>query len=245
MLIKESFIYFKDNSGCKKVKIFFKGKKKYISKLGVIKGSVKKAVSSGNGNQNDQKSNIKGSKKLPQSFAKRTTVEEHSKVKVLILSTKKEKSRKNGTYIRFPECRGLVINDEKKIAKTIATTISGIYPKELKKDRRYKVFALSRDITKKEKSAFVPKGEDIQREEEGKGGPLEGVLDHSVGRANDTRSIRPSGKKMISLRELIMPAGATLQNASQHASVAQAGHRLAQPWEKTTKRLRGSLFLPI
>lgn len=217
MLIKESFIYFKDNSGCKKVKIFFKGKKKYISKLGVIKGSVKKAVSSGNGNQNDQKGNIKGSKNLPQS--KRATVEEHSKVKVLILSTKKEKSRKNGTYIRFPECRGLVINDEKKIAKTIATTISGIYPKELKKDRRYKVFALSRDITKKD-----PKGEDIQIKEEGE--EAHEILDHSW---------RPVGKKMISLRDLIMPACATSRNASP--SVAQAGHQL---WEKTTK-----IFLPI
>jgi ribosomal protein L14 len=131
MLIKESNIYFQDNSGAVKVKIFFKGKKKYINELNIVRGSVKTAW--------PDMGSLLG-KKL-------RLVETHSKVKVLMISTKKEKNRKNGIYLKFPESRGIIINDEKKHAKTVATYIEGFYPKELKKNQHFKKF------TKKEKSS--------------------------------------------------------------------------------------------
>jgi len=70
-------------------------------------------------------------------------VTDHEKVKVLIVRTKKEVGRKDGTYIRFDENAGVVI-DKQGLPR--GTRILGPIAREIKEVGYNKIASLAREV---------------------------------------------------------------------------------------------------
>ncbi|AKM82989.1 50S ribosomal protein L14 [Candidatus Woesebacteria bacterium RIFOXYC1_FULL_31_51] len=71
------------------------------------------------------------------------TVKDHEKVKVLIVRTKKEVRRFDGTYIRFDDNAGVVID---KQGMPLGTRILGPLAREVKEVGFNKIASLSREV---------------------------------------------------------------------------------------------------
>lgn len=70
-------------------------------------------------------------------------VEDKEKVKVLIVRTKKEIGRRDGTYVRFDDNAGVVIN---KQGLPIGTRILGPVAREVKEAGYNKIASLAREV---------------------------------------------------------------------------------------------------
>ena len=70
-------------------------------------------------------------------------VTDHEKVKVLIVRTKKEVGRKDGTYVRFDDNAGVVI-DKQGLPR--GTRILGPVAREVKEAGYNKIASLSREV---------------------------------------------------------------------------------------------------
>lgn len=115
MLQIGSKLKMKDNAGAKAIRIFHMGKKAnckntFVTYNNVVKGSIIQDVPN---------------KKL----------KKKSKVLVLIVGTKKKKSRKTGCYVNMRYNLGVIIQDPKK-RKPYATKSKLAVPREVKKDKR-------------------------------------------------------------------------------------------------------------
>lgn len=71
------------------------------------------------------------------------TVKDHEKVKVLIVRTKKEVRRFDGTYIRFDDNAGIVID---KQGMPLGTRVLGPIAREIKEVGFNKIASLSREV---------------------------------------------------------------------------------------------------
>jgi large subunit ribosomal protein L14 len=70
-------------------------------------------------------------------------VQDHSVVKVLLVRTRKEQRRKDGSYIRFDDNAGVVINKDKNM---VGTRVFGPVAREIR-DRGYlKVASLAKEV---------------------------------------------------------------------------------------------------
>lgn len=110
-----------DNSGAKLLKIVgIPGySRKRFAKMGdVVTGVVKGASSRG-------------------------TVKDHSVVKVVIVRTRKELRRKDGTYIRFDDNAGVVIGKNKEM---VGTRVFGPVARELRDKGYLKVASLAKEV---------------------------------------------------------------------------------------------------
>lgn len=111
-----------DNSGAKIVKIIhvLGGSNQQFGRLGdTISASVKKALPNG-------------------------TVKNHEKVIAVIVRTKKEQRRKDGTYIRFDENACVIIDKKSKEPK--GTAVFGPIAKEVKEKGFNKVASLAPEV---------------------------------------------------------------------------------------------------
>lgn len=70
-------------------------------------------------------------------------VKDHSVVKVVIVRVKKEFRRKDGTYIRFDDNAGVVIDKDKNM---IGTRIFGPVARELREDGFNKIVSLAPEV---------------------------------------------------------------------------------------------------
>ena len=70
-------------------------------------------------------------------------VADHEKVKVLVVRTKKETKRKDGTYIRFDDNAGVVI-DKQGLPR--GTRILGPVAREVKEVGYHKIASLAREV---------------------------------------------------------------------------------------------------
>lgn len=71
------------------------------------------------------------------------TVTDHEKVKVLIVRTKKEVRRKDGSYVRFDDNAGAVID---KQGLPVGTRILGPIAREVKEAGYNKIASLAREV---------------------------------------------------------------------------------------------------
>ncbi|MDP1759916.1 MAG: 50S ribosomal protein L14 [Candidatus Woesebacteria bacterium] len=71
------------------------------------------------------------------------TVKDHEKVKVLIVRTKKEVRRFDGTYVRFDDNAGIVID---KQGMPLGTRVLGPIAREVKEVGFNKIASLSREV---------------------------------------------------------------------------------------------------
>src|SRR3990172_892219 len=71
------------------------------------------------------------------------TVKDHEKVKVLIVRTKKEVGRFDGTYIRFDDNAGVVID---KQGLPLGTRVLGPIAREIKERGYTKIASLAREV---------------------------------------------------------------------------------------------------
>lgn len=113
MLQKQSYLEVADNSGAKLLQCIhvIGGTRKRYARLGdLIKCAVKTAIPGG-------------------------TVKKSDVVTVVIVRTKKEFRREDGTYIRFSENAGVIINKE---GEPVATRIFGPVARELRTRPGYK-----------------------------------------------------------------------------------------------------------
>lgn len=110
-----------DNSGAKKLKVIgIPGfsKKRFATMGDVVTASVSGASSRG-------------------------VVKDHSVVKVVVVRTKKELRRKDGTYIRFDDNAGVVINKDKNM---LGTRIFGPVARELRDKGYLKIASLAKEV---------------------------------------------------------------------------------------------------
>lgn len=109
-----------DNSGAKRLMVIGISSKigKYASLGDVVLAVVKGADSTG-------------------------VVTDHEKVRVLIVRTKKEVKRKDGTYIRFDDNAGVVI-DKQGLPR--GTRILGPVAREIKEIGYHKIASLAREV---------------------------------------------------------------------------------------------------
>ncbi len=110
-----------DNSGAKLLKIVgIPGhSKKKVAKVGDIVTCAVKGASS------------------------RGVVKDHSVVKVVIVRTKKETRRNDGSYIRFDDNAGVVINKDKNM---LGTRIFGPVARELRDQGYLKIASLAKEV---------------------------------------------------------------------------------------------------
>ncbi len=116
MLQKESFLEVADNSGAKLLKcihIVGSTRKRFAYIGDIIKCAVKKAIPGG-------------------------VVKKSDVVDVVIVRTVKEHRREDGSYIRFGENAGVIINKDKE---PVATRIFGPIARELRPRKGYKGFS--------------------------------------------------------------------------------------------------------
>jgi len=71
------------------------------------------------------------------------TVKDHEKVKVLIVRTKKEVRRFDGTYVRFDDNAGVVID---KQGMPLGTRVLGPIAREVKEVGFHKIASLAREV---------------------------------------------------------------------------------------------------
>lgn len=121
MIQKESFLVVADNSGAKKLQcIHIVGStgKRYAYIGDKVKCAVKKAVPGG-------------------------TIKKGQVVDVVIVRTKKEKRRDDGSYIRFGDNAGVIINKE---GEMIGTRIFGPVARELRARGFSKIISLAPEV---------------------------------------------------------------------------------------------------
>jgi large subunit ribosomal protein L14 len=121
MIQMQSILDVADNSGAKKlfcIKVLGGSKKKYASIGDIIVASVKEAI--------------------PNSKVKKGDV-----VKVVIVRTAKEIGRPDGSYIRFDDNSGVVINNQ---GEPIGTRIFGPVARELRAKKYMKIISLAPEV---------------------------------------------------------------------------------------------------
>ncbi len=121
MIQMQSILDVADNSGAKKlfcIKVLGGSKKKYASIGDIIVASVKEAI--------------------PNSKVKKGDV-----VKVVIVRTVKETGRADGSYIRFDDNSGVVINNQ---GEPIGTRIFGPVARELRAKKYMKIISLAPEV---------------------------------------------------------------------------------------------------
>ncbi len=122
MIQQESKIKVTDNSGAKMVlciKVLGGSKRRYAGVGDIITASVKEAV--------------------PHSAIKKGDV-----VRVVIVRTKKEIRRKDGSYLRFDDNACVVVDKEKKEPK--ATRIFGPIAREVRRKGYFKVASMAPEV---------------------------------------------------------------------------------------------------
>jgi len=110
-----------DNCGAKKLKVIhlYGGFKRKYSQIGdVVLAVVDEALSTG-------------------------MVKDSEKVKVLIVRTKKEIKRKDGTYIRFDDNAGVIIDNA---GNPRGTRIFGPIPREIKEKGYSKIASMAKEV---------------------------------------------------------------------------------------------------
>jgi large subunit ribosomal protein L14 len=121
MIQMQSLLDVADNSGAKKlycIKVLGGSKRKYASIGDIIVASVKEAI--------------------PNSKVKKGDV-----VKAVVVRTAKEIGRPDGSYIRFDDNSGVVINNQKE---PIGTRIFGPVARELRAKKFMKIISLAPEV---------------------------------------------------------------------------------------------------
>ncbi len=121
MIQMQSILDVADNSGAKKlfcIKVLGGSKKKYASIGDIIVASVKESI--------------------PNSKVKKGDV-----VKVVIVRTVKEIGRPDGSYIRFDDNSGVVINNQ---GEPVGTRIFGPVARELRAKKYMKIISLAPEV---------------------------------------------------------------------------------------------------
>ncbi|MBP1751766.1 MAG: ribosomal protein [Geobacteraceae bacterium] len=121
MIQMQSILDVADNSGAKKlfcIKVLGGSKRKYASVGDIIVASVKEAI--------------------PNSKVKKGDV-----VKVVIVRTAKEIGRPDGSYIRFDDNSGVVINNQ---GEPVGTRIFGPVARELRARKYMKIISLAPEV---------------------------------------------------------------------------------------------------
>ncbi|PIR96456.1 MAG: 50S ribosomal protein L14 [Candidatus Doudnabacteria bacterium CG10_big_fil_rev_8_21_14_0_10_42_18] len=122
MLQLRSWVKIADNSGAKIVALFSvdgKNQRRFVSLGDVVAGSVKEAAPNG-------------------------AVKKGEKVYLVIVRTRKEVRRKDGSYIRFDENAGVLVNKEDKEPR--GTRIFGPIPRELRDKGFTKIVSLAPEV---------------------------------------------------------------------------------------------------
>jgi len=122
MLQLRSWVKIADNSGAKIVALFSvdgKNQRRFVSLGDVVAGSVKEAAPNG-------------------------AVKKGEKVYLVIVRTRKEVRRKDGSYIRFDENAGVLVNKEDKEPR--GTRIFGPIPRELREKGFTKIVSLAPEV---------------------------------------------------------------------------------------------------
>ncbi|GIW69545.1 MAG: 50S ribosomal protein L14 [Patescibacteria group bacterium] len=109
-----------DNSGAKKLQIIgIPGSKKTVARIGdLVTVAVKGADPSG-------------------------AVKDHSVVKAIIVRTKKEVRRKDGSYIRFDDNAAVVVDKDKNM---VGTRIFGPVAREIRDKGYLKIVSLAKEV---------------------------------------------------------------------------------------------------
>ncbi|MBI4037529.1 50S ribosomal protein L14 [Candidatus Curtissbacteria bacterium] len=121
MLSTRSRLIVADNSGAKSLEIIGLGKgtgRRFVTIGDIVTCAVKGAIPQGQ-------------------------VKDHEKVKAVIVRTRKEIPRKDGTYVRFSDNAAVVI-DNNKIPR--ATRIFGPVPQEIKSRGFAKIASLAKEV---------------------------------------------------------------------------------------------------
>lgn len=121
MIQMQTILDVADNSGAKKlfcIKVLGGSKRKYASIGDIIVASVKEAI--------------------PNSKVKKGDV-----VKVVVVRTAKEIGRPDGSYIRFDDNSGVVINNQKE---PVGTRIFGPVARELRAKKFMKIISLAPEV---------------------------------------------------------------------------------------------------
>jgi large subunit ribosomal protein L14 len=121
MLQKESQLDVADNSGAKLLQIIHiqgSTRKRYAYVGDTVKCTVKKAIPGG-------------------------TVKKSDIVTVLIVRTRKEVRRTDGSYIRFGDNAGVIINDK---GEPVGTRINGPVARELRAKNYTKIMSLAPEV---------------------------------------------------------------------------------------------------
>lgn len=121
MIQMQTLLDVADNSGAKKlfcIKVLGGSKRKYAGVGDIVVASVKEA--------------------LPNSKVKKGDV-----VKVVVVRTVKEVSRPDGSYIRFDDNSGVVINNQKE---PVGTRIFGPVARELRARKFMKIISLAPEV---------------------------------------------------------------------------------------------------
>ena len=111
-----------DNSGAKRLKIIgIPGSRKTVAKIGdLVTAVVKGADSAG-------------------------TVKDHTVVKAIVVRTKKEVRRKDGSYIRFDDNAAVVVDKDRNL---IGTRIFGPIAREIRDRGLLKIVSLAKEVWK-------------------------------------------------------------------------------------------------
>lgn len=121
MVQQESVIRIADNSGAKRalvIKVLGGTRRRYAGVGDVVVVTVKDAIPDG-------------------------TVKKSEVTKAVIVRTKKETRRKDGTYIKFDENAGVIINDQ---MEPRGTRIFGPVARELREKRFMKIVSLAPEV---------------------------------------------------------------------------------------------------
>lgn len=121
MIQKESFLKVADNSGAKLLKCFHivgSTRKRFAYVGDVVKCSVKAAIPGG-------------------------LVKKGDVVDVVVVRTKKEYRRADGSYIRFSENAGVIVKDEDKM---IGTRVFGPIAREIRNTGYSKIVSLAPEV---------------------------------------------------------------------------------------------------
>jgi large subunit ribosomal protein L14 len=121
MVQQESIIRIADNSGAKRalvIKVLGGTRRRYAGVGDIVVVTVKDALPDG-------------------------TVKKSDVAKAVIVRTKKETRRRDGTYIRFDENAGVIINDQ---LEPRGTRIFGPVARELREKRFMKIVSLAPEV---------------------------------------------------------------------------------------------------
>lgn len=121
MIQKETMLDVADNSGAKKLKVIEikGGTGARFARIGdVVKATVKKAIPAG-------------------------TVKKSDVVEVVIVRTRKELGRKDGSYIRFDDNAAVIIDKDKQ---PVGTRIFGPVARELRAKKFSKIVSLAPEV---------------------------------------------------------------------------------------------------